>query len=357
MKSILRFIVSVLLMVGIVGGAYALTKAWQGSSNEEQSESTEQSVSGKTESSGIEQPESSDSGNTTPSETATALTEPSNKSALVQDGITMATGAAVYLGEDEPGPAIRFTFNVSADVKTAVESDEDKTLAFLCAPVEYFDEVNTGNYTYIDWVTAFERANKTVIYSELDSSNFQASGENYIMRFRLQSVLYKNTNRAFVCMLVLATKTGSTTTYRYNGYESGVNYRNNARSLAYVSSAALNAHALGLETFDETALTKLKSYVNRSVDYANGLEEATGDNSTYAYQVKALMHENMQVGEKFTIAVTITPDVDVPVWYRSTDESVATVDDNGVVTITGKGTAVIGVYVAGQVEGVTVTIE
>lgn len=286
MKNILQFFLSLLLAVGVCGMVLTVTKYVSGELSSDQSDFIEQSsaASSPTQEISSDNSSSSDSSESSyvpPSESATALTEPSNKSSLVQNGITMVTGAQVPLG---------------------------------------------GNVS--------------------DS----------MVGFRLTGVSYKFTNRKFVCMLVLATKTGNTTTYRYNGYESGVNYRNNARSLAYVSSATLNAHKLGMETLTESQLAILKSYVNRSVDYANGLKEATDDNSTYTYQVNAPTHDNMKVGEKFTITTIITPDVDVPVWYRSTDESVATVNDEGVVTITGKGTAVIGVYVAGQAKGVTVSI-
>ncbi len=369
MKKTINFILSLLLVLGICGGMMALIKnnvpdfpdssAVQSSSDNKPDSFEESSSSNNTpnHSDGSDSSNSSDSGNTTPSETVKELTDPSNKSELVQEGITMASGASVYLDDDKYPSTIRFTFNVSATVKSEVENDENKTLAFFCAPLDFFEAVNTESYTYIDWVTAFKEANKNPMYTEIDSSDLFVDGDNFSARFRIQNIPYTATNRKLVCMLVLATKTGDETTYRYNGYADGVNYRNNARSLAYVSSAALNAHALGLETFEESQLANLKSYVNRSVDYANGLAEATDDNSTYTYKVQALMHDNLKIGDRFTITTIITPDVDVPVWYRSTNQDVATVDDNGKVTIVGKGTTVISVYVAGQVKGVTVTSE
>ena len=161
------------------------------------------------------------------------------------------------------------------------------------------------------------------------AKNFYANGDNYYVRFRLNNVMYKNINRNFVCMLVLATNSGNTTTYQYSKLPAGLTYRSNARSIAYVASAALNAHTLGLDNFSETELAKLKGYVNQSVDLANGLEASTNDGSMYAFTVSPTGPKTVSVGQTFKVDVEIVPDVNVPVWYRSTDTSVVTVDDQG----------------------------
>ena len=75
-----------------------------------------------------------------------------------------------------------------------------------------------------------------------------------------------------------------------------MDYRSNARSLAYVASSCLNAHTLGMETFDNEKLTKLKNYVNMSVDYANGLKESTNDNSMYALNITSGATKTLSVG-------------------------------------------------------------
>ena len=268
----------------------------------------------------------------------------------------MVSGAQIYLGEEEYEPAIRFTFNVSSALKAEVDANENKQLAFLVAPLNYFDGVNPNNYTYIDWVTAFNEDGKTVIWSPLEEGNFIENGDDYIVRFRLQNVLYKNINREFVCMLVLANTSGNTTTYQYNSYQSGVTYRSNARSVAYVAAASLNAHTLGMEAFNQNDLERVKGYINQSVDLANGLEEATNDNSMYAFTVNPSSPQKLSIGETFKVVVEIVQDVNVPVWYRSSDESVVTVDANGNVVAKKAGTAVIAVYIAGEAVGITVTV-
>ena len=353
MKKILTIILAILLCAGIGGFAYTLTKDKNPNTNIEQPNDNNSSSTGdKTPSVDDTEHEEPDNG-----EVSNELVVAPNEASLIKEGMSMVSGASIYLGEEEYEPAIRFTFNVSSAVKAEVDANENKQLAFLVAPVSYFDGVNTNNYTYIDWMTAFNDAGKTVIWSPLEEDNFYENGSDYMVRFRLQNVFYKNINRDFVCMLVLATNTGNGFTYQYNSYQSGVNYRSNARSIAYVAAASLNAHALGMESFDEAQLARLKGYINQSVDLANGLEESTDDGSTVVMEVSPTEPKTVSVGETFKVEVSYSPDnVNYPIWYRSTDTSVLTVDANGNVTALKAGTAVIGVYIAGETYGITVTV-
>lgn len=357
MKKILTIILAILLCAGIGGFAYTLTKDKNPNTNIEQPNDNNSSSTGdKTPSVDDTEHEEPDNGGDN-GEVSNELVVAPNEAALIKEGMSMVSGASIYLGEEEYEPAIRFTFNVSSALKAEVDADENKQLAFLVAPVSYFDGVNTNNYTYIDWMTAFNDAGKTVIWSPLEESNFYENGSDYMVRFRLQNVFYKNINRDFVCMLVLATNTGNGFTYQYNSYQSGVNYRSNARSIAYVAAASLNAHALGMETFDEAQLARLKGYINQSVDLANGLEESTDDGSKVIMEVSPTGPKTVSVGETFKVEVSYSPDnVNYPIWYRSTDTSVLTVDANGNVTALKAGTAVIGVYIAGETYGITVTV-
>ena len=371
MKNIFYIILSLLLSVVLLGGVYKMTQSQTSDStpnisqsesitdkNEEddsQNDSTGNMDSGAPDSSedGSEDSSGAEEGDNAED---TALKNPVNVASYIADGLTMVSGASIYLGEEEYGPAIRFTCSVSAEVKEEVDNDANKELAFLIAPVEFFDEVNVNNYTYMDWVTALDNAGKAMIYSVLEEDNFYVNGDNYMARFRLQNVMYKNMNREFVCMMVLATKTSGGTTYKYSAYPTGVTYRSNARSVAYVAAAALNANALGMETFTSDKLAVLKGYINDSVDSAVGHASATNDGSMYAFTVMPTGPKAVKVGERFALQVFVSPAVNIPIWYRSTDESILTVDDNGNVTAKAKGTAVIGVYVAGETVGVTVTV-
>jgi uncharacterized protein YjdB len=111
-----------------------------------------------------------------------------------------------------------------------------------------------------------------------------------------------------------------------------------------------------MASFSDDDLAKLKDYVNQSVDVANGKAEATDDGSMYAFTTNITAPKTLSVGETLTVITTISPDVNVPVWYRSTDTSVVTVDDQGNVKALKAGTAVIGVYIAGEAFGITVTV-
>lgn len=364
MKNIFYFIVSVFLCVLLIGGVLKLarpdnitdTPQTSNSQTTEESMSTDETLeSVSPEDSATDS--GADFGEPEPPETEVEpLKTPENEASYIAEGLEMQTGASIYIGEEDTGPAIRFTFNVSPELKADLETSESKKLYILTAPKATFDEVNTENYTYIDWLSAMQAADKTYLLSEVNSDELQMSGDDYIVRFRLQRVMYKNINREFVSMAFVETTADIETVRQYNAYAANVDYRSNARSIAYVASAALNAHALGQAEFPEEQLDRLKMYVNNSVDYANGLAEPTNDDTMYEFTVIPTGPKGMAVGETFTLAVEIIPNVKVPIWYRSTDESILTVDDNGNVTAKATGTAVIGVYIAGQSYGVTVTV-
>lgn len=367
MKKFLYVLLCLLLIAGIGGSAVLLakninsdTQIEQPNGDSTQDDSLDDSSTGDGGNHNDSSSQKPDGGNTDNGEEE----KPNNELVAnpaeefyTEEGLEMWSGASIYLGEEEYEPAIRFTGTVSSAIKEQVDSSDGKRrLAFLIAPVEYFDAVNDSNYTYMDWITAFNNRGKTYIYSVLEEDNYYENGDGYMVRFRLQNVMYKNINRNFVCMIVLATNSGNTTSYRYSTFPEGVTYRSNARSVSYVASAALNAHTLGLETFSDEHVAKLKGYVNQSVDLANGLSETTNDGSMYAFTVSPAGPKTISVGQTFKVDVELAPDVNVPVWYRSTDTSVVTVDDNGNVKALKAGTAVIGVYVAGEAFGITVTV-
>ena len=305
-----------------------------------------------------EEQSNTNTGTTTDEEdTSNTLVAPANESSLICDDLEMVSGAQLYLGEDKVRPALRFTCNVTAELKAEVEADSTKKLAMLLIPTKFFDRVNTNNYTYIDWVNAFNEAGIDSYYlSEFETTQLYESGSNYYMRYRLEEIPYGGVNMEVSCLGVLIDNSGSTPTYTYSKLPNGSTYRSNARSVAYVAAATLNANTLGLETLDETQLAKMQGFVNEAVDSANGLTEATDDGSTFDISTNATT-KTMAVGETFQVVASYTPsNVLVPIWYRSNDTSIVTVDDNGLITAVGTGTAVIGVYVAGEVVAITITV-
>lgn len=290
-------------------------------------------------------------------ETSTALVTPANEASLICDGLEMVSGAQLYIGSDSERPALRFTCNISADLKAEVEADSTKKLAMLLIPTKFFDRVNTNNYTYIDWINAFNDAGVDTYYlTEFEASSLGQSGDNYYMRYRIEDVPYGGINMDVTCLGVLIDNSGSSPTYTYAKLPNGTTYRSNARSVAYVAAATLNAYEWGLESLDEAELAKVQGYVNESVDSANGLEAATNDGSVFAITTNGTT-KTMAIGETFQIEASYTPsNVLVPIWYRSNDTSIVRVDDNGLITALGTGTAVVGVYVAGEVVAITITV-
>ena len=284
------------------------------------------------------------------------LKAPPNLSTLCESDMQMMTGASVYVGSDTSlDPAIRFTCLLENSLIEEIGGDSKKKAGILMAPLDYFDAVNPNNYTYMDWIKEFDTAGKTYVLGLFDGYKKYDADTSYVI-FNLSNVLYKNMNRKFVAIGVVITTEGENVSYQYSAFADGVDYRSNARSVAYVASAALNAHALGMETFADAELTKLKSYVNMSVDYANGLEEPTNDGSRYELKLLSDETKTLSVGGMFSIETEIKPSVEVPIWYRSSDTSIVTVDDTGKVTAVKKGSANVRIFLAGIEYVVKVTV-
>ena len=284
------------------------------------------------------------------------LSDPTNLSSLRISGMQTMSGASIYVGDDSSlDPAMRFTCLIENPLRTEIESDKTKQAGILIAPLDYFEAVNPNAYTYMDWITEFDKAGKTYILGLFDGY-LKYDSDTSAVRFNLANVVYKNMNREFAAIGVIITTKDGVSSYQYASYENGINYRNNARSVAYVASAALNAHTLGLETFDEAELAKLKSYVNMSVDHANGLLAPTHDDSTYELEITTGTTATLTVGGTHAINCKVTPNVNVPIWYRSTDTDVITVDNAGVVTALKSGTATVRIFLAGVERKVEITV-
>ena len=280
MKKILYF----LLCVGIGGSAFILYKNF-GTEKTPTTQGGDVTIDdGKEGVTDFDDPpaDSSDSGTSGGSDdTQTELTPPADETSYIAEGMEMLAGASVYMGDDETlDPAIRFTCLIDNELKTEVKADENKSLAILVAPLDYFEAVNANSTTYIDWVNAFAEAEKTVILTVFDGYGTYNDYTSF-MRFTLTNVLYDNINRKFVAMGVLIDNSSGTPTYKYSAMPEGQTYRTNARSVAYVAGAALNAYAMGLETFTEERAAKLRTYIDMAVDKVNGLSAYTNCGKRY----------------------------------------------------------------------------
>lgn len=373
MKNILYLILSLLLSVVFVGGVMKMMQPqtsetpestatdstddfWGNNSEENSTDSKDEFL--KEDASDSEGKE--DSSETEKEEELPMLKGlkiPANEADLIEERLEMRTGAQLYVGNDVERPQLRFSCNVTKELRAEIEGNANKQLAMLLFPANGFDFVNPDKYTYIDWITALDKAGQTGYVLSYFDNNYQPNGEDYYIAFRFENIPYKQINNSIAALgVVITTNADGTKTYEYSKLPVGQTYQSNARSVAYVAAASLNTHALGLETFESEELEVLKGYINESVDKANGLTAATNDDSMYAFTVMPTGPKAVAIGEIFTLTVEIKPNINIPIWYRSTDESILTVDDNGNVTAKAKGTAVIGVYVAGETVGVTVTV-
>lgn len=373
MKNFFYFLLSAMLCLLLIGGIYVATQDNTNTKPPDDSQSNSSVVEdGSSDSGSTDGENSSTDGTGSETESGTensgnidgdnagentddaGLKEPSNISMYLANGLTMQTGAQLSMEER----ALRFTCDITTELYNEVQADTSKSLGMLVMPRKFFDQVNTENYTYIDWIKAFDAAGlSSYIYHVYEESGIGTTGSGYYMRIKLYDIGFGAINQEIVALGVLATTaTNGNVTYKYSALPTGVTYRDNARSMAYVAAATLNAQALGMANHSADDVAVLKGYINDSVDKANGKTEATDDGSMYAFTTNITAPQKLSIGESFTVVTTISPNVNVPVWYRSSDESVIEVDESGKVTAKGKGTAVVGVYVAGESYGITVTV-
>ena len=353
MKKIIYFLTSLLLCVAIGAGAFAIYKSL--TPETPTTENGDASINdGEGNATDFEKPPIKDETNGSTG-AGTELTPSEDETSYIAEGMEMLAGASVYMGTDERlDPAIRFTCLVDNTLLDAVNADKNKSFAMLFAPIDYFDAVNAESTTYIDWVNAFEEAEKTVVMAVYDDYGKYDDDTSY-MRFTLSNVLYSNINRRFVAVGVLIDKSGAKPVYKYSAMPAGETYRTNARSVAYVAGAALNAKAMGLDDFSESQMAKLKSYLDMAVDEANGLSAHTNNGDMPVLTITNGTSVKLPSNGTHIINGVIEPEgVDVPVKFETSNDAVAKVSETGIITTYLFGTAVIKIYVAGQVYTVSV---
>ena len=362
MKKLIYFLVCLLLCVSIGGGAFLLYKSIASSEKTPTTQGGNTTVNDGEE--GVtdfdDPPVNTPDGTDNPDDSTgagTELTPPEDEKSYIAEGLTMMGGASVYMGTDASlDPAIRFTCLIDNELKAQVEADENKSLAILVAPLDYFDAVNAESSTYVDWVNEFAKAGKTVALGVFDDYG-EYNDYTSFMRFNLSNVLYSNMNRRFVAMGVLIDNSGETPTYTYSAMPAGQTYRTNARSVAYVAGAALNARAMGLDNFSEAHAAKLREYIDMAIDQANGLSSYVKNGDMPEVMITNATSVKMGVNGTHTIQGTLEPEnLDVPVKFVSSNEAVAVVSEAGVIYSRVYGSATITMYLAGEAYTVSVTV-
>lgn len=274
----------------------------------------------------------------------------------IQEGLEMYDEPELRL--DDP-QGIRFKATVSPELKKEVESDENKSFGFVIAPLTYFLKVDIdGELKEVDWLKRFETESMVVL--TLDGSAVVSKAEpngtptEHFIQGSISNILYKNTNLEFMAFAYVKTTDGEKVSYKYASYPESVSYKTQSRSLAYLTAEALNDKAVNFTYYSAADVELMKGFINNSVDYANGLEEATADGSIYAVTLSET-EKTMKAGDEFTLEVDIAESVKVPVWWTTSDTTVATVN-NGVITATGIGSTTITAYIAGEKYTCVITV-
>ena len=284
-----------------------------------------------------------------PLEDENALREPDNMDELITDNLTMTKGASLDLNWSD-------YLAGSAPLQFEFAYDSSGIFAgcyMLIAPLDSFDAVNPNNYTYLDWISAFDAAG--IEYTLLPGSDMSKYKENDVTYYvgALTDITYGELSTKFVGIGVYRMFLGND--YAYARYPEGETYRTMARSVSYVAAAALNANAVGENSFGTLEMEMLRGYVNMSVDLANGLEEPSNDGSMYTVEVIP-MEKTIALYETLKLEVSIAEGVDVPIMFVSADKEVATVDSSGKVRAVGAGFTNIAVYVAGVPTLISITV-
>lgn len=283
--------------------------------------------------------------------------KPESESGYIQEGLMMREEAELRMQEPR---GVRFTVSVTPELYREVSADKNKTFGVIVAPLSFYTQVDTGkNFGEIDWVSEFE--SKGLSYEDIETPTSVCITEpnGKLTEYRnvayIYGIPYKGVNTELLGIGYVKTTDGENVKYKYAGYPEGVSYKDCARSYGYVAALKLNENAVLNTYYSEEDLTALRKIVNDSADFANGLEAPTDDDSTYTVSLN-ITEKTITAGKEFTITADMKEKVKTPVWWQSSDTSVAEVN-NGTVTALKEGTAVISAFVAGKEYTCTVTVE
>ena len=259
---------------------------------------------------------------------------------------------------DEPN-GIRFRARITPELKKEVESDPNKSFGFVIAPLTYFLKADvSGNVQERDWINEFKKSNTAHLETESIrvSTKYSSDGrvlEHYIMG-GIVNVLYSNVNTDFTAFAFVKTTNGEESGYRYASYPKGTTYKTQSRSLAYVTAKALNDYMVNKTHYSSEDLATMYEFIDQSADRANGLEEPILDGSKYAVTLTESA-KTLTKGNEFELGVVITEKVTLPIWWMTSEASVAVVK-NGKITAKGAGEATVTAVVAGEVYECKITV-
>ena len=222
-------------------------------------------------------------------------------------------------------------------------------------------EVDTENKpNEVDWLNAFEEEKLEVFsyddYNVITKFHPDGTVKEYCLQASVMEIEYQNVNVEYLAFAyVKTTDEDDEVSYKYASYPDGVNYKTQARSLAYLAAEALNDFTVNNTYYSSEDWDIMYGFINNSVDYANGLESPTNDGSRYEVTLSKTKMV-LEVGEEATLKVSMAQKVKVPVWWTTSDASIVAIK-NGVITATGVGEARVSAWIAGEEYSCTVTVE
>ena len=259
-----------------------------------------------------------------------------------EEKITMLTGASVRAVNDGYN-GIRFEAEVGKEV------DENAKYYVMIVPYSYMNGI-TGDY-YAELSAKYSTLavmESTPYLNEVDDGTRKAN--TYYVRGSLVNLKYNNLNRKFFGIAYKEVNGVRT----YAEFVEG----ENVRSVAQVSSRALNAAAYKGQSLSDGMKTALEAFVNKAVYQANGKTETEADNAAKVEFTLDRTTLNLAPGESYTLKCANLPDnADIEILNATDNGNIATI--NGLTVTAGNvtGKANVKAYIAGQYRYVQVNVQ
>ena len=259
-----------------------------------------------------------------------------------EEKMTMLTGASVRAVNDGYN-GIRFEAEVGKEV------DENAKYYVMIVPYSYMNGI-TGDY-YAELSAKYSTLavmESTPYLNEVDDGTRKAN--TYYVRGSLVNLKYNNLNRKFFGIAYKEVNGVRT----YAEFVEG----ENVRSVAQVSSRALNAAAYKGESLSDGMKTALEAFVNKAVYQANGKTETEADNAAKVEFTLDRTTLNLAPGESYTLKCANLPDnADIEILNATDNGNIATI--NGLTVTAGNvtGETYVKAYIAGQYRYVLVNVQ
>ena len=266
----------------------------------------------------------------------------SEKKIKTEEKMTMLTGASVRAVNDGYN-GIRFEAEVGKEI------DENAKYYVMIVPYSYMDGI-TGDY-YAELSAKYSTLavmESTPYLNEVDDGTRKAN--TYYVRGSLVNLKYNNLNRKFFGIAYKEVNGVRT----YAEFVEG----ENVRSVAQVSSRALNAAASKGESLSDGMKTALEAFVNKAVCQANGKTETEADNAAKVEFTLDRTTLNLAPGESYTLKCANLPDnADIEILNATDNGNIATI--NGLTVTAGNvtGNTYVKAYIAGQYRYVQVNVQ